>query len=308
MYQQFYGLTRAPFDLTPNPKFLLLTPIHREALYMLEYGVTARKGIVLLLGDAGLGKTTLLRKALATRLAVSATAADAVYIRNPRLSPGELFEHLVIGFGLPRTAPMSKPVLLKHLESALAERLKAGRTAALILEEAQGLSDDLLEELRLLANIESDEDKLLSVVLAGQPELGERLNQHHLRQLKQRIALRCELRAFDLQETATYIFGRLRLAGGDAAQYFTREAVIAIHQVSRGVPRLISVICDNALLNGFALQQSSIDAEIVEAVCRDLDLNVGALHSSDRDSEFTISERAAPVAKSVVTPMSRSAR
>src|SRR6185436_18354739 len=275
MYEQFYGFSSLPFELTPNPKYLLLTPTHREALYMLGYGVSARKGIVLLLGEAGTGKTTLLRKALGLKLAAGNRAGvDCVYIKNPRLSPAELYEHLVTGFDLPREAVASKPRLLQRLEETLTSRHAAGRAAALIVDEAQALADDLLEELRLLANIESDEVKLLPLVLAGQPELADRLNEHRLRQFKQRVALRYHLTPFDLQETATYIFGRIRLAGGDAAQLFTRDAVRAIHGASDGIPRTISVICDNALLAGFALQRPSIDADIVTDVCRDLDLRV----------------------------------
>jgi general secretion pathway protein A len=166
---------------------------------------------------------------------------------------------------------VSKPRLLKLLEDALRASHEGGRTPALIVDEAQALSDDLIEELRLLANIESDETKLLPLILAGQPELADRLNQHELRQFKQRITLRCQLSPLTMGETATYIFGRVRLAGGDASTMFTREAVIAIHEASKGIPRIISVICDNALLTGYAMQRRKVDAPIVEEVCRDFD-------------------------------------
>ena len=283
MYESFFGLEAPPFDVTPNPKYLLDTPTHREALHMLEYGVRARKGIVLLLGDAGTGKTTLLRKALAMRLSASAEAtaeqgsgdgqqAECVYIKNPKLVPGELFEQLASGFKLPATAMISKPRLLKLLEDALVASHAAGRNPALIVDEAQALSDELIEELRLLANIESDDTKLLPLILAGQPELADRLNQHQLRQFKQRITLRYELRPFTLPETATYIFGRVRLAGGDASKLFTRDAVVAIHDAAKGIPRTINVICDNALLTAFALERRPVDAAIIAEVCRDLDL------------------------------------
>jgi type II secretory pathway predicted ATPase ExeA len=273
MYEQFYGFTSLPFELAPNPACLLLTPAHREALHMLEYGVSARKGIILLLGEAGTGKTTLLRKALGLKFAAGTSAgADCVYIKNPRLSPQELYESLANGFDLPRSASASKPALLQQLEEALTSLYVSGRGAALIVDEAQALTDDLLEELRLLANIESDNVKLLPLVLAGQPELADRLNDHRLRQFKQRVALRCQLSPFDIQDTATYIFGRVRLAGGDAAKLFTRDAIMAIHEGSQGIPRTISVICDNALLIGFALQQKSVTAAIVAEVCADLDL------------------------------------
>jgi general secretion pathway protein A len=274
MYQSFYHLNAAPFDVTPNPRYLLLTPTHKEALHMLEYGVRARKGIILLIGDAGTGKTTLLRKALAMKLAASGdAAAECVYINNPRLQAGELFEHLATGFRLPASATVSKPTLLRHLEDRLSALRDEGRSAALIVDEAQALSDELIEELRLLANIESDDAKLLPLVLAGQPELADRLNHHQLRQFKQRIALRCQLSPFTLHETATYIFGRVRLVGGDAPTLFTRDAVEAIHRASKGIPRTISVICDNALLTGFALQRRPVDVAIIDEVCRDFDLS-----------------------------------
>lgn len=277
MYKSFYGLTEFPFEVTPNPKYLLLTPAHREALHMLEYGVCARKGIILLIGDAGTGKTTLLRKALSMNLAVNGGAsAECVYITNPRLQRAELFEHLATGFKLPVAATASKPMVLRHLEDRLSQLRAEGRSAALIVDEAQALSDDLIEELRLLANIESDDAKLLPLILAGQPELARRLNDHQLRQFKQRVTLRCQLVPFTLQETAAYVFGRVRLAGGDATRLFTRNAVVAIHVASKGIPRTIGVLCDNSLLTGFALQRRPVDEAIVEEVCRDFDLLAAA--------------------------------
>jgi general secretion pathway protein A len=277
MYESFYGLNAAPFGVTPDPKFLLLTPTHREALHMLEYGVRARKGIILLLGDAGTGKTTLLRKSLALRLAdANGDDADCVYVKNPRLAPNELFDQLASGFKLPASAIVSKARFLKLLEDALIARHAEGKTPALIVDEAQALSDDLVEELRLLANIESDDTKLLPLVLGAQPELAERLNQHRLRQFKQRITLRCQLSPFTAQETAMYIFGRVRLAGGDASTMFTREAVVAIHNTSKGIARTISVICDNALLTAFGMGRRKVDVTIVDEVCRDFDLIMAA--------------------------------
>ena len=273
MYERFYGLAERPFELTPNPRYLVLTPSHEEALGNLEYGITGRKGITLLLGEAGTGKTTLLRKALSLRVrAVDASGEGWVYLNNPTLTRQEFLDVLAAGFGLAPEAAASKPRLLRELEEVLADRCRRGLDSALIVDEAQSLPHELLEELRLLANIESDTEKLLPLVLAGQPELAERLSDRSLRQLKQRVALRCRLRAFTLQETAAYVATRIRLAGGDAGGIFTREAVIAVHEASQGIPRTISVLCDNALLCGFASNTRPVDADIVDEVCADFDL------------------------------------
>jgi general secretion pathway protein A len=280
MYHEFYGLRSAPFDLTPNPDHLLLTPTHREALNMLQYGITARKGIILLVGEAGTGKTTLLRKSLSlNRKSSSSAGVDMAYVVNPTLSRGEFFQQLTDAFGFPADAASSTPAFLKQLEKTLIARRSAGLNTALVVDEAQRLSDELIEELRLLVNIELDDAKLLPLVLAGHPELAERLNAHHLRQFKQRIVLRHCLSAFDLEDTAAYIIGRVRLVGGDATRLFTREALVAIHHASGGIPRTISVLCDNALLTSFALQRQRVDKEIVEEVCRDLHLHRAAPHT-----------------------------
>jgi general secretion pathway protein A len=274
MYQEFYGLHSPPFDLTSDPEHLLLTPTHREALNMLQYGISARKGVVLLVGEAGTGKTTLLRKSLSLNRPASVGAGvDLAYLVNPTLSRTEFFQQLTDAFGLDPAAATSTTTLFKHLKETLITRRNAGLNTALIVDEAQRLSDELIEELRLLVNIELDNTKLLPLILAGHPELAERLDQHHLRQFKQRIVLRYCLAPFDLQDAAAYIIGRVRLAGGDATRLFSREALMAIHQASGGIPRTISVICDNALLAAFALQRPRVDNEIVEEVCRDLHLH-----------------------------------
>jgi general secretion pathway protein A len=272
MYEQFYGLKERPFELTPNPRYLLLTPMHQEALSSLEYAISARRGIAVLIGEAGTGKTTLLRKVLEHGATSSTTASgDAfVYLNNPALSRAEFFQLLGERFGL--GAGLSKLQLLRELESALVERHARGHVAALIVDEAQSMPHELLEELRLLANIESAAAQLLQLVLAGQPELGDRLNDPSLRQFKQRVAVRCRLMPFEARETLAYIDGRVRLAGGDPIQLFTRDAVIAVHHASSGIPRTISVICDDALLAGFAGDERPVDRATVEEVCRDLDL------------------------------------
>jgi general secretion pathway protein A len=267
MYLRYYRLRELPFELTPNPRFLYLTPGHREALANLQYGLSASKAVTVLIGEAGTGKTTLLRRAIDT-----SEGTRSVCLTNPGLTRDEFVETLARGFGLDGAALTSKATLLAALEPILHERRRRGEITALIVDEAHRLSDELMEEVRLLANIETDTEKLLPLVLVGQPELADRLNQTGLRQLKQRIALRCQLPPFTVGETAAYIASRIRTAGGEAARLFTREAVTLIHESARGIPRTISVICDNALLSGFAAERQPVDRDLVMEVLRDFDL------------------------------------
>jgi general secretion pathway protein A len=267
MYLRYYRLRELPFELTPNPRFLYLTPGHREALANLSYGLSAAKAVTVLIGEAGTGKTTLLRKAIE-----SCPGTHTVCLSNPGLTRDEFVETLGRGFGLSGAALTSKATLLASLEPILRERRSRGEVTALIVDEAHRLSNDLMEEVRLLANIETDTEKLLPLVLVGQPELSDRLNEMVLRQLKQRIALRCQVAPFTLGETGAYIANRIRTAGGEAARLFTREAVTLIHESARGIPRTISVICDNALLNGFAVERQPVDRDLVMEVVRDFDL------------------------------------
>jgi general secretion pathway protein A len=271
MYEQFYGFRDRPFDLTPNPRFLVLTAGHREALSNLEYAIASRKGITLLVGEAGAGKTTVIRAAI--ELQTSQTSqVHCVHLHNPALTRDEFIEMLATQFGLSARARGSKTALLLELETMLRERRDAGQTTLLIVDEAQSLSHELLEEIRLLANIETNEEKLLPLVIAGQPEISQRLNAVELRQLKQRISLRCELRPLTAGETVAYIAGRIRAAGGVAARIFTREAVTLIHEQSKGIPRTINVLADNALVAGFATGQRPVKSQLVREVCRDFDV------------------------------------
>lgn len=270
MYERFYGLRELPFELTPNPKFLFFTARHREALSNLQYGLFSAKAVTVLIGEAGTGKTTLLRAALESD---PCQGVKCVYLHNPALTRAEFVEMLARQFELGARAAESKAVLLAELERVLRGRRADGQITALVIDEAQRLSSELLEEIRLLANIETNTEKLLPLVLAGQPELAARLNEPGLRQLKQRVALRCEITPFELKETAAYIASRIKTAGGDASRLFTREAVTLVHEYSGGIPRTISVMCDNALLNGLALGRQPVDREIVLEVCRDFDLS-----------------------------------
>ncbi|HMF62321.1 MAG TPA: AAA family ATPase, partial [Vicinamibacterales bacterium] len=245
MYLRHFGLRELPFELTPNPRFLFMTTQHREALANLQYGLSTAKAVTLLIGEAGTGKTTLLRAALESEIC---RHVRCVHLTNPCLSRDEFIETLARAFGLTQPAFTSKSSLLSELEVKLKERRARGETTALVVDEAQRLTPELLEEIRLLANIETDTEKLLPLVLAGQPELAARLNENDLRQLKQRVALRCEIKPLVLAETAAYIANRIRTAGGESVRLFTREAVVLIQEYSHGIPRTISVICDNALL------------------------------------------------------------
>src|SRR6266498_1865440 len=239
MYETFYGLRELPFELTPNPAYLFLTARHREVLCNLQYGITGRRGMTLLVGEAGTGKTTLVHAALGL---IGAEKAHCVYLSNPTLTRGEFVEFLAHGFGLGDEARHSKAIFLRQLEHLLLARLAEGMATALLIDEAQSLPHELLEEIRLLANMETATAKLLPVVLAGQPELADRLNEPSLRQLKQRVALRCDLLPLQLQETAAYIAARVERAGGRTTDIFFRGAVETIHERSGGIPRTISVI------------------------------------------------------------------
>src|SRR5262245_44483247 len=266
MYLRHYNLNELPFELSPDPKFLFLTPRHREALSNLEYGLFAAKSLTVVIGDAGTGKTTLLHTALTSE---RCRIVRCVYVNNPALTRQEFVNTLAARFALGPEAAQSKSVLVEQLENAVRKRREVGEITALVVDEAHCLSVELFEEIRLLANIETPSQKLLPLVLAGQSELGARLEEPNLRQLKQRVALRCELAPFQLSETAAYIASRVEKAGGVPARLFTRDAVETIHDHSGGIPRTISVICDNALLTGMALNCQTVNRAMVLEVCRD---------------------------------------
>jgi general secretion pathway protein A len=292
MYEPFFGLCERPFDLAPNPRFLFLTPRQREALSNLRYGLTTPRGLTLLLGDAGTGKTTLVQTMLSE---LESTPHRLVLLSNPTLTRPEFYEYLACVLGLGLEAAASKARFLHDLREDLRERFAQGCLTAIIVDEAQSLPYELLEEIRLLGNSETPTEKLLNIVLAGQPELATRLNEPSLRQLKQRISLRCELRPFDLVNTASYIAGRLRIAGGKPTEIFTKEAVTAIYEASAGLPRTINVICDNALIGGFAAHARPVTAQIVAEVCRDFDLQRPATQlaePSDGEESFPAETRA----------------
>jgi general secretion pathway protein A len=266
MYLEFYGLKDIPFSLTPDPRFLYFTASHREVMANLHYGIQQGKGLIVATGEVGTGKTTLLR-AMLTRLDRTVLTT---YIFNPGLSISEFYQHLAADFGLDQST--SKSEILMQLGRLLLMRHSRGLRTILIVDEAQGLKQDLLEEVRLLLNFETYREKLLQIILVGQPELRGTLNNPSLRQLKQRISLHCDIKPLKPEEVSGYIRARLQTAGAARLDLFMADAVALIYRASEGIPRLINNICDNALLTGFALNAKSVTHAIVAEVALSLDL------------------------------------
>jgi len=266
MYERFFGLTKAPFSIVPDPDCLHLTKQHADAISGLAFGVLERKGYLVITAEAGLGKTTALR--VLSNLLQESRIATSVIVA-PTLTPSEFLEMAMLNFGF-KDIPASKAQRLKKLEEFLVKLDAQDRTAALIVDEAHQLSADLLEEIRLLGNLESAERKLLQIVLGGQEDLDDHLNLPELWQLKQRITVRVSLRPLHRDSTAEYIHFRWMRAGGAEPVPFTIEAIDAIANWSRGVPRLINVICDNALLVAFSETTRKIDLEFVREACHEL--------------------------------------
>lgn len=273
MYETFYGLKRGPFEITPDPAFLFPTKRHNEALAALYYGVRWRKGFVVLTGQVGTGKTLLLR-CLLQLLKQSKDVAYA-YLFNSRLAPTEFLQYIVSDFGLP-TAGKNKAELLFDLCNFVVNRGLNKLTTVLIVDEAHHLSLEALEEIRLLTNLETAEQKLLQIVLVGQPELDEKLDSVKLTQLKQRIAIRSHLEPLDFDETQAYIERRLQVVRSSPRPepIFPPKAVAAVYRHSRGIPRLVNTICENALISAYAKQLPAVTPEIVDDVAKEFRLNM----------------------------------
>lgn len=295
MYKDYFGLKEYPFSLTPDPRFIVFSPAYNELLAGLYYGIEMAKGLIVLTGEVGTGKTTALRWII-RRLDSSVLAA---YIYNPRLSIEEFYHHLTEMLGIKDWT--NKTDLISEMSTVLEERHRRGLRTILIVDEAHQLSDEVLEEIRFLLNFESDSAKHLQIILTGQPELREKLKQQNLRQLKQRVALRCKMPPIhNVDEVQRYIAERLLAAGSSDPDIFLPAAIDLIYQCSEGIPRLINNLCDNAMIAAFASDLKRIDREMVEEVADNLDLlpENHALLASDEAVEAIGSAR-------VLTPIGK---
>jgi len=268
MYNAFFGITENPFSLSPDPTFLYRSPQHEEALANLIYGVQSRKGFIVLTGEVGTGKTTMLE---CLREYLESQYIEYASLFNSRINPQQFFEMIAYDLDL-RCERTSKTEVLFALNSLLIQQANEGRTSVLIVDEAHNLDWDVLEEIRLLGNLENRRGKLLQIVLAGQPELDRKLDAPNLRQLKQRIVLRYNLKPFSEPETIEYIDTRLARAGMDDQKVFSPAVLSEIHRRSQGIPRLINGICDNCMLTAFAAEQRQVSMETLEEVSNDMRL------------------------------------
>ena len=279
MYTEYYGLARSPFEMSPDPSFLYLGEAHREGLATLVYAVQSGKGFVMLTGEVGTGKTTLLH-ALLGQLD---STTNSAFIFNPRLDPLGFFRMLFeeLGVGPPCE---TKAEYLLALNQYLIEKLAANEKVLLIIDEAQNLSAEMLEEIRLLSNLETPTSKLIQIMLVGQPELQELVDKPELRQLRQRIALRHQLRPFDQDEVQEYVRERLSKAGYTGRDLFSKKAIRVLYRITEGSPRMINNICDGALLLGYARMQMAIGPAEIREVARDLGLIEKDEAENDRES------------------------
>lgn len=268
MYNEYFGFTEAPFSLTPDPRFSYTNALYQEAFATLRYGIEARKGFIVITGEAGTGKTTLLRRLMQS----FGRHVQTAYIYNPHVTLTELLRLILTDLGLTSRTD-DRLAMIAQLNEYLIKQLKERNIVTLLVDEAQELSIEMLEEIRLLSNLETDTQKLLQIVLMGQPELERKLDQPELRQLKQRVALRCRLDPLPSNEVGEYIAARLKAVGYSRKDLFHGSAVEKIAAHSRGIPRIINIICDNALLIAFAASKKTVSAATIEEVARDLRLN-----------------------------------
>jgi general secretion pathway protein A len=269
MYNGFFKLQSSPFGTSPDPRFLYMMPHTREALACLEYGISARKGFTVLTGEVGTGKTTLLRRALSS---FSTRRVSTAFVFNPRLDVLDFFEFVLTDFGIVPTT-RTKSGMLLQLNRWLIERYRMEETCVVVVDEAQNLSWDLLEEIRLLTNLETSSEKLLQIVLSGQPELEEKLKHPSVRQLRQRVSLWCRTQALTNSQTHAYVAERLRIAGA-GWPLFSDEALDLIHRYSRGIPRIINLLCEHSLIVAYVEQVKQVTQAMVEGVAVELELEM----------------------------------
>jgi general secretion pathway protein A len=269
MYKSFYGLKENPFNVNPDPRFLFLTKQIEEALTGLMYGIQTRKGFITLTGEVGTGKTTLVNRLLDW---LHHRKSRTAFLFNSRINSNQLFDFILAEFDIPCDSKSKSQQLMK-LNGWLLDRYRMGETVVLFIDEAQNLTYPVMEEIRLLTNLETSTEKLLQIILSGQPELEEKLKLPQLRQLRQRIMLRCKTAALSKEQTQSYIVERLRIAGASDDAIFSAAAVDAIHIYSLGIPRVINLLCEHSLVNGFVEQQRPIQPKIVEEVAREFQLD-----------------------------------
>ena len=269
MYKSFYGLKENPFNVNPDPRFLYLTKQIEEALTGLMYGIQTRKGFITLTGEVGTGKTTLVNRLLDW---LHHRKSRTAFLFNSRINSNQLFDFILAEFDIPCDSKSKSQQLMK-LNSWLLDRYRMGETVVLIIDEAQNLTYPVMEEIRLLTNLETSTEKLLQIILSGQPELEEKLKLPQLRQLRQRIMLRCKTAALSKEQTQSYIVERLKIAGAPGDAIFSPAAVDAIHIYSLGIPRVINLLCEHSLVNGFVEQQRPIQPKIIEEVAREFQLD-----------------------------------
>lgn len=293
IYNAYFGFSENPFNISPDPEFLYRSPQHEEALANLIYGVRSRKGFIVLTGEVGTGKTTMLE---CLRDYLDTQRVEFAFIFNSRLTPDQFFEMMAFDFDL-QCDRKSKTEVLFALNALLIQQAERGRTCVLIVDEAHNLEWEVLEEIRLLGNLENRQGKLLQIILAGQPELDRKLDAPNLRQLKQRIVLRCSLNPLSPEECAAYVETRLARAGMPNQRVFPPDVLEEIYKRSRGIPRLINLLCDNLLVTAFAMEQRVASAGMLDEVCQDLRLEwPGSARDRRGRSRYSLGEEHFPEA------------
>ena len=290
IYNAYFGFSENPFNISPDPEFLYRSPQHEEALANLIYGVRSRKGFIVLTGEVGTGKTTMLE---CLRDYLESQRVEFAFIFNSRLTPDQFFEMMAFDFDL-QCNRKSKPEVLFALNELLIKQAERGRTSVLIVDEAHNLDWEVLEEIRLLGNLETRQGKLLQIILAGQPELDRKLDASNLRQLKQRIVLRCTLNPLTPEEVIAYIETRLARAGMPNQSVFPPDVLEEVYKRSRGIPRLINLLCDNLLITAFAMEQRVSTVDMLDEVCEDLRLEWPGSRDRRGRSRYGLSEEDYP--------------